>query len=421
MIFPHDNSTFCQKTGTLQLEIPVINTRLRISSWKSGLNWEILNNQNWDTLETDSGIHLLDHLEAVEEEHPVRQFLNKIPEEILGPLVPYITSQSYMLRWLGKSLYAKQFIETDPTLFWFLSTAAVSNEFSDDDFEYCLKRKKNKLIQFLTRSETSVKGGVSLFRKFRANRYTQSEYELIDRFFRSDCDKSALFHLSEIPISFLDLFIKHYELAQWILALKTRSPELDMLELSDQCQASSFLVIDTQRMADALGINFWLHMRRHINSLQGLNAFHNELSVRYRERDINIHDATVEFRKKTALGKFWIKLKRLMDYLTRKDRFPDPGINDSKQIKRIKSIYELRKEGAEQNHCVFSYHDHAMTGRYFYYRVLTLERATLEISKHENKFHIKQMKLKRNGVPAPETYRFVQDWLDDVNGRWQYP
>ena len=68
-----------------------------------------------------------------------------------------------------------------------------------------------------------------------------------------------------------------------------------------------------------------------------------------------------------------------------------------------------------QHHCVASYHQRILAGRYYVYSVTAPERATLGIKLAANgEMTIDQLKLRYNGRPSSETQAMVEGWLAEA-------
>jgi hypothetical protein len=113
------------------------------------------------------------------------------------------------------------------------------------------------------------------------------------------------------------------------------------------------------------------------------------------------------------LQEYKISLERKKDFRPLNKCFPEPPINETENIRAIKSLEELALEGKEMNNCVFNYSDWIIHNRYFVYKVLKPERATLGISiEVERYFSIDQLKLKSNKIASEETWEAVKSWFE---------
>jgi len=53
-----------------------------------------------------------------------------------------------------------------------------------------------------------------------------------------------------------------------------------------------------------------------------------------------------------------------------------------------------------------------MRGEHSIYRVLAPERATVDVVNENGKCFVRQIKLKCNGEPSPETCEMVKKWIE---------
>ena len=93
--------------------------------------------------------------------------------------------------------------------------------------------------------------------------------------------------------------------------------------------------------------------------------------------------------------------------------FPEPFIKGNKNIVHIKNYNNLCAEGRVMEHCVASYEKDIIQGYSCIYKVLSPQRATLELVKENDTFLIKQLKLKSNTTPSNSTYNYIDKWLED--------
>lgn len=84
--------------------------------------------------------------------------------------------------------------------------------------------------------------------------------------------------------------------------------------------------------------------------------------------------------------------------------FPKSPIGDKKDLIQIKDSVELANEGRSMHHCVGGYVRQARLGQYFFYKVLSPERATVQIAVKDDKVSIVQFKLACNKSPSEESW-----------------
>ena len=98
--------------------------------------------------------------------------------------------------------------------------------------------------------------------------------------------------------------------------------------------------------------------------------------------------------------------------IERRYMFPDPPIPGTESIEPIVSSVELKKEGKEQRHCAGSYEKSVRSGRRYFYRVLSPERATLAIyPASDGCWRRGEIRRKANQPVSHETVAHVDAWL----------
>jgi hypothetical protein len=138
-------------------------------------------------------------------------------------------------------------------------------------------------------------------------------------------------------------------------------------------------------------------------------------------KDQNMTAAAARFKAITSA----VALKRLHDDLSKtkdlsryardplfKSTFDPPPLPGTDTIVPIKTYVGLFEEGQEMHNCVFSYCRIIWEKKYYVYKVLAPQRATLGILFEKNgKKKIDQLRLACNTAPSEETYAAVEKWF----------
>lgn len=96
--------------------------------------------------------------------------------------------------------------------------------------------------------------------------------------------------------------------------------------------------------------------------------------------------------------------------------FPPPPLPGTDHIVPITIAAELRIEGRQQHNCVGSYAHMVESGKYYVYKVLQPQRATLSIRKGPGgTWYISELRCTCNQAVAKVTRNVVSDWLDQHN------
>lgn len=94
------------------------------------------------------------------------------------------------------------------------------------------------------------------------------------------------------------------------------------------------------------------------------------------------------------------------------DPFPGPPYPEEDWIAPIRTPAELIREAEEQHNCVAAYIEDAREGRSYFYRVLSPERATLELSRDAlGTWSLYDIRTIDNGVSSATTWQAAQNWL----------
>jgi hypothetical protein len=152
------------------------------------------------------------------------------------------------------------------------------------------------------------------------------------------------------------------------------------------------LVRDVRLLGNALGRDDVEAVLAKVPTMSRLKGLHDRWY-----RRLNLHRAV-------GFGA-WVKI------LFGTGTFPVPPLPGTDTIIPIRTVDELLAEGEEMDHCVGSYAQGVFTGECFIYKVLSPQRATLELSPVWPTPALAQLKLKGNEEPAPECWQAVERWL----------
>jgi len=103
----------------------------------------------------------------------------------------------------------------------------------------------------------------------------------------------------------------------------------------------------------------------------------------------------------------------ILDELAGKNRFPKPPFEGNESIQPIEDITQLYNEGKEMKHCIFSYKREIVEGKFYVYRVVSPERATLALKKKNNIWRLYDMRGFSNRSPSVNAYREVLKWVSN--------
>jgi len=93
-------------------------------------------------------------------------------------------------------------------------------------------------------------------------------------------------------------------------------------------------------------------------------------------------------------------------------QFPPAPLAGTDEIIPICTVQDLKREGSEQGNCVATHAHKVYAGRYYVYRMLKPERATVAIVQEYTGFWKEhEIKATRNFPIRPETLQIVRTWL----------
>ncbi len=112
---------------------------------------------------------------------------------------------------------------------------------------------------------------------------------------------------------------------------------------------------------------------------------------------------------------FWRRLRARDPLSLRHAQFPKPPFLPSAGISPLTDAAALIEEGRVQNNCVGDCASMVIAGRFYFYRVESPERATLELCKSAARgWVVGQVKAKNNGPVTGQTRAFIDAWIDEV-------
>lgn len=95
-------------------------------------------------------------------------------------------------------------------------------------------------------------------------------------------------------------------------------------------------------------------------------------------------------------------------------RFGPPPISGNTSIIPIETIDDLYAEAEIMHHCIAEYGERIMRGECYVYRILSPERATVELVGSEGWWRIGQLRGVYNGIVTPQTFKSVEKWFSEV-------
>jgi len=366
-----------------------INARLRFGPWEAGLPVERWTGDGWSSEYLDPPIPLLSMARRAGANTPVHRFVDSIPQKVRERADPYRYRQTALLQWVARRRAVADLLQRSPTLLWLLVATAAEQHWERRRVDLLLCRPRVYILNKLTRirSEAAVK--------------------FLDRLtlLNGDYDELRLIRLFLLRKQTFCRQFGHWEtIPVHILAVLLRFPALEgagfLRQLADE-NHSHFA--DAMRHVEP-SVMVWEDALR----MAGLLNIRNGAQILARCRTFDavqrLHDRWVE------------RLNRQPGFVAVGRRsFPAPPIPGNDVIQPLRSEKELMEEGRLMGHCVASYAGEVRFGRRYIYRVLSPERATLEIQWRGGAPVVAQFNLARNREPSEKSWRAVHNWLAECN------
>jgi len=361
-----------------------INLLLRYGAWEAGLPIHRWTDGRWVPESLDPGIPLLTAAIGAASDAPLCEFRASVPPTMREVAGIYQYLQTTMLQWAARSCAAADLLQQAPTLCWLLVASAVEERWTEAQVLQMLTKRRKEILLQLTgiRSEAAVK----LLNRVILRTGDCTELRVIRRFIRDQSLWRGLSHSGAIPVH--------------LLAVLVRFPELAGARLLQQVAAGEY-----SRTSDALA-----QVRRFADLWRDALRMGHLLAIPDAGRALarcptfdavqRLHDRWVE------------RLNGRPGFVAAGRRpFPPPPLPGNGVIQPLRSEEELVEEGRLMGHCVASYAGEVRSGRSYIYRVLSPERATLEIRWHGSVPVIAQFKLALNGEPGHASWGAVRAWL----------
>jgi len=347
-------------------------SQLLIKSWHKGVSWKLNVNGLDETFEylEDAPIPL----EFIETRETYHYWYKEVPQLIRHLVKGYKNIEFSVLYLTSRHCSAHELFVSQPTLFFLLITQARNEKWTELELIELLKNKRTALLEAC--QLPAKRSAVKLIQQLDFKQYGKTEYETI---------KQLLSYSNYEKINHLKAIDEH------LASLLCRYPELIATRLitnyqSNQWQQNIYTLLDDiTRMAAQLGIMNIIERVGQCTGFEQVETMHNRLVDEINQLDPH----------------------SLPDV-----NYQSPPFSGNEHIIPISNSQDLLKEGKEQRHCITSYHPRIFNKKYYAYRVIYPQRATLGlVLKKGFKPQLDQLKLKSNQRVSEETSRYVLQWL----------
>lgn len=372
----------CSATNELTIDLDALfgdPGTLALDPWDRGFSWQVQRPGE------DEEFSLFDPaavpLFLVAREPAAAPWLARIPAQLLPGLLDFERSCREMVfpaMWfLSRYPRAVELFQSAPLLVALLIHCARVGDWPMDTVVDLFSARRTRILDVCGLDGT--RANLRLLGKLRCERFGHAEYRLLQRS-RNLPGYEGLGHLRALDFRVLAFFLEHPAYATGRL-FRGYDHDWPWAEFS-RTRA------DITNMAGILGLGDMDDRMAACRDMDQLVRLHDRLVIRLNRE----------------------KAKRI-ELIA----FPEPPDPGNEHIKPIRDSRELACEGMSQHHCVASYHQRILAGRYYVYSVTAPERATLGVKLAANgEMTMDQLKLRYNGQPSAETRAMVAGWLAEA-------
>jgi hypothetical protein len=294
---------------------------------------------------------------------------SEIPFSVRKHIQCYLNIGFTLLYHLSHYPAAYELFSDHPTLLWFLLTTARNEDWPEKRVEKLLSAKRKDILSAC--GQPGSDRAVKFLSKLAFDEYDIKSYRLIQKVLALP-QLALINHHDSLNFLLIKVLLRFPEL--------TSSAFLTHYHPRDWSANVGMLLNDTQLLAARLGESrrFSEVLRNSVKTEQDLQRLHDRLVV---------------------------KLNHQSPHNTPVITFLPPLVPGNECIQPIIDSYMLAEEGRLQSHCVRTYQDKILGGRYYVYRVLFPERATLGLALNpDTKPLIDQLRLRENKTVSGSRY-----------------
>ena len=430
----------------------------RIQSWENGLAFERFTpEKGWHADNCDPDIpllHMASALRACElrqiarknsalfpklsKRFPFEAFISQIPSNMRRIGAIFKWRQIPALQCFAKEPRSAQLAESNPSLFMLLIDKIAMRGLPGNFAAGISLRKRRAIIQWIF--GLYDESGVRLCAKIRLNEYRRSDCNAIRLIVgRIECRKRFM-HFKHIGESFIRTAGRNSD----ILRLPAAVDIAAKADSAANIKTIVPLVVKTERLLAGIrhysrkcGISHSQHIINKCLTIRKLESEYERLKERHAlQEDIcamlgrldepcepallhalshsaiqHMHDRLVV--KSNALKKEEYVARCRERYNS--EYFPAPPAKGTARIIPVRCAGELFDEACEMQNCIASYLDKIMSGKCYIYSVRAAQRATLELAWTFGKYHIAQIRGRRNTQASHKTLALVNRWIDGIN------
>jgi hypothetical protein len=373
-------------------------TCLQIGSWERGLpisRWnEVM--EYWEPETSDVGLPLslkTDELTNKKNRSAMQDFVSGIPAEVVAVVAPFVWRQMILLSMIRQNRDILELVTSNPVLAWLLADTIAEREIPIGDGCQLIYRKRREILGFIGGPATD--SAVNTLANLRFDTYLQETCTNIKSVIKNPAWLAGIKGLKSVPRIVFSNIPKNLDVIRWLAGTQTCDGENDW----------DRVIRDPGALFTALRI--WRDSIQTGIALQIAEPVRCVKQCRSMAALVRLHDAWAD--RLNA-----IENQTQIDEMTTRygtTRFPDPPLQGTPEIIPITTITELIEEGREMHNCVVSYAEQIMKSGCYIYRVLSPERATLEVCNDNGLLLPRQLKAECNRDVSMETRHLVEQWI----------
>ncbi len=362
---------------------PWIDNQFLITGWNEGISFYLKGLDCWQQENIDPGLVLVSQENLQNIDDPVADYLKQIPDELIDQIEPYQYKQFTLLSYLSNNLEILDVFRHSANLLWLIISEAEQKKWQKKPTTELLRKKREHILEKITgRVSKSDVRFISKILLYDGNQY---EFRLIKECVQNTEIVKSFTHWKSISVHALAI-VRQYPvfLNTQLLRLFVNDPQSIISQLREFGEMNT-TIEDIQDMAATMEVTLPENYHHLFKSKQELDRAHDRMVIRF--------NASEKVRAKTIVT------------------FPECLIGDKEDLIQIKDSFELATEGRYMHHCVGGYVRQAKHGQYYFYKVLSPERGTVQITVKDKKVSIVQFKLACNKKPSEESWLNIKQLL----------
>lgn len=341
----------------------------------------------------------------------IRHFSQSIPPEVINNVGLILYDQLALLQWVAQDQRAYELQCVAPVLLWLLYDVRTNNSQYDEMHtnrelvcsDNVLDQKRRVIFEGIF--GWSSRSAIRVLSRIQVTAGSEEELSWIRGFFSSPANLEYVRHMKVIPVYLMSIVLDHGPKVKnkFFCRFFVENYPGGWGEISRKIKSYLGLLEDSRRMITELcsgdSVQRELDRMETKGSLTKLQKIHDRLVVQ--------------------LNLMYVQ-KEAEDLIPELGEYPSPPYQGTDEIVPLRSYQQLIDEGVEMEHCVAGYAKMVAKGRCFIYKVISPERATLELkldsfsrSKGLDHWEVGQLFLSRNNQVSSDTQQAVMDWFNN--------